>query len=180
MGILQSLDIEAFLHQSVGEWMSQQTSHQVAFRRYESGQSTLEIEWVRADAPEAIAACEQHGLNPAIALGGLSTTWRGRLGQETVERTERNLLILLPDRDNPRQGKLVYQLNGDRQSSVRGTYSLGSDEALTLITIDKETSLQERIWFASENLRLRSAVCKQQGGFSTASLNSDIRRLSRS
>jgi hypothetical protein len=34
---------------------------------------------------------------------------------------------------------------------------------------------EERLWFASPNLRLRTSILKRFGGFSMASLSSEIR-----
>jgi hypothetical protein len=52
---------------------------------------------------------------------------------------------------------------------------LGSDDALTLITEYETMSSEERLWFASPNLRMRVSVLKRYGGFSMASFTSEIR-----
>ncbi|MFS8836524.1 phycobiliprotein lyase, partial [Synechococcus sp. WC101] len=42
------------------------------------------------------------------------------------------------------------------------------------------TESEERIWFASPNLRLRASTVKRFGGFSMASFCSEVRKLSAS
>ena len=58
---------------------------------------------------------------------------------------------------------------------VAGRYKIGSDDALTLTTEYETTWYEERLWFASPNLRMRVSVVKRIGGFSTASFTSEIR-----
>ena len=58
---------------------------------------------------------------------------------------------------------------------VAGTYKMGNDGALTLITEYETMSSEERLWFASPNLRTRVGVLKRFGGFSMASFTSEIR-----
>jgi hypothetical protein len=59
--------------------------------------------------------------------------------------------------------------------SVAGRYRVGEDGALTLITEYETMSTEERLWFASPNLRMRTSILKRFGGFSMASFCSEIR-----
>jgi hypothetical protein len=56
-----------------------------------------------------------------------------------------------------------------------GQFAIGEDEALTLTTQHGETSSEERLWFASPNLRLRTSILKEANGFSATSFCSEIR-----
>ena len=56
---------------------------------------------------------------------------------------------------------------------------MGSDDVMTLITEDETMFSEERFWFASPNLRLRTSVLKRADGVSVAFVlfrNSDGRR----
>ncbi len=44
---------------------------------------------------------------------------------------------------------------------VAGSYKMGNDGALTLITEYETMSSEERLWFASPNLRMRVGVLKR-------------------
>ncbi len=58
-----------------------------------------------------------------------------------------------------------------------GSYVLAKDEALTL-TIDNGAGYwQERIWYASDNLRLRQTLLKQGEDFKIAGFYSEIRKI---
>jgi len=52
---------------------------------------------------------------------------------------------------------------------------MGDDDALTLMGESETLYSEERLWFASPNLRLRTSTIKQLDGFSTASFCSEIR-----
>jgi len=61
------------------------------------------------------------------------------------------------------------------KAPVAGRYVMGNDDALVLITEYESMYSEERLWFASPNLRLRTSVLKRFGGFSMASFCSEIR-----
>ena len=172
------MNLDKFLQQSVGEWLSQQTNHAAADARYESGRSTIAVEGLTASSPELVRVCQHHDLEPDATAVGLKRVWTGRLDGDTGDRTEETILVFLPEGDNPATGKLLCHSNAKgRSPNATGTYTFGSDGALTLKTAGETGSSQERIWFASENLRLHSTVFENTDGFSAASLSSDIRKL---
>ena len=61
------------------------------------------------------------------------------------------------------------------KTPVAGSYKMGSDDALTLTTEYETMWSEERLWFASPNLRMRVGILKRFGGFSMASFTSEIR-----
>jgi hypothetical protein len=61
------------------------------------------------------------------------------------------------------------------KAPVAGRYKMGNDGALTLTTEYETMWSEERLWFASPNLRMRVSVLKRFGGFSMASFTSEIR-----
>ena len=52
---------------------------------------------------------------------------------------------------------------------------VGWDEALTLIAESDTMYSEERLWFASPNLRMRVSMTKINGNFSTTAFTSEIR-----
>ena len=81
----------------------------------------------------------------------------------------------IPDPDRPNEGKLLRDVGYAEKAEVAGRYIIGSDDAMTLITEYETMYSEERIWFASPNLRLRTSILKRFGGFSMASFCSEIR-----
>ncbi len=174
------MDIVEFFQQSSGKWFSQRSSHHFAFKQSEGGKSTLLIEMLPKDAPTIVALCEHYGVNPTLALCGVHVTWDGKMEWDKGKPTGSTVLVLIADPAKPNQGQVLRQLSdaekGDAEKALgTGRYTLGNDDVLVLITENETLYSEERLWFASPNLRLRTSVLSQSGGFSTASFCSEIR-----
>jgi hypothetical protein len=91
------------------------------------------------------------------------------------KHTGSTVLVTVPDPDKPNEGKLLREMGYAEKTPVAGRYIMGSDQALTLITEYETMSSEERLWFASPNLRMRVSILKRFGGFSMASFTSEIR-----
>ena len=169
------MDIKEFFEQSAGKWFSQRTSHHLAFKQAESGKSNLTIEMLNADDPEVIKLCEQYNIDPQHALCGARVTWDGTMEWDKEKHQGSTVLVPVPDVEKPNEGQLLREMGYAEKAPVAGRYIMGSDQALTLITEYETMYSEERLWFASRNLRLRTSILKRFGGFSMASLSSEIR-----
>jgi hypothetical protein len=169
------MDIKEFFEQSAGKWFSQRTSHHLAFKQAESGKSNLTIEMLNADDPEVIKLCEQYNIDPQHALCGARVTWDGTMEWDKEKHQGSTVLVPVPDVEKPNEGQLLREMGYAEKAPVAGRYIMGSDQALTLITEYETMYSEERLWFASPNLRLRTSILKRFGGFSMASLSSEIR-----
>ena len=158
------MNIQDFFELSSGKWFSHRTSHHLAFKQAEDGKSDIVIEMLPPDHPEVVKLCQQYEIDPALAAGGAK-----------VSSNSTTVLVPVPDADNPSQGKLLLEIGETEKATVSGRYVMGTDQALTLFTEDENMSSQERLWFASPNLRMRVGTVKQFGGLSTASFTSEIR-----
>jgi hypothetical protein len=169
------MDIKEFFEQSAGKWFSQRTSHHLAFKQAESGKSNLTIEMLNADDSEVIKLCEQYNIDPQHALCGARVTWDGTMEWDKEKHQGSTVLVPVPDSEKPNEGQLLREMGYAEKAPVAGRYIMGSDQALTLITEYETMYSEERLWFASPNLRLRTSILKRFGGFSMASLSSEIR-----
>ncbi|BAY66249.1 hypothetical protein NIES22_63620 [Calothrix brevissima NIES-22] len=169
------MNIEEFFELSAGKWFSHRTSHILASQESESGKSNIIIEMLTADLPEVIKLCQINEVNPSHVGCAIKVTGSSAIAGDKEKHSGTNILVSIPDADNPNQGNFLWDKGNAEKASVAGRYTLGSDEALTL-TIQSETiSTQERLWFASPNLRMRVSVIKHQGGYSLTSFTSEIR-----
>ncbi|MBD3881562.1 phycobiliprotein lyase [Phormidium tenue FACHB-886] len=168
------MDITEFFQQSAGKWFSQRTSHHLAFKQAESGKSNIVIEMLPKDDPEVIKLCQQYEIDPALALCGTRVTWDGTMEWDKEQHSGSSVLVPVADPEKPNEGKLLRDMGYAEKASVAGRYVM-SDEALTLITEYETMYSEERFWFASPNLRLRTSVLKRFGGFSMATFCSEIR-----
>ena len=171
------MDIKGFFEQSAGKWFSQRTSHHLAFKQAESGKSNITIEMLSADSPEVVQLCQQYDIDPATALCGARVAWDGTMewDEDKEKHQGSTVLVPIPDPDKPNEGQLLREMGYAEKAPVAGRYIMGNDDALTLITDYETMYSEERLWFASPNLRLRTSILKRFGGFSMASLSSEIR-----
>jgi hypothetical protein len=170
------MDIQEFFQLSAGNWFSQRTSHHLAFKQSESGKSDIKIEMLPQNDPEVIKLCEEYQIDPALAWGGARVTWDGTMEWDEQKHAGSSVLVPIADPEKPNEGKLLRDVGYAEKAGVAGRYIIGSDEALTLITEYETMYSEERIWFASPNLRLRTSILKRFGGFSMASFCSEIRK----
>jgi CpeS-like protein len=174
------MNITDFFQQSAGKWVSQRTSHHPEFKQPQGGRSDFYIEALAADDPAVIQLCQAHGVDAALALAGVRTRWDGTMEQNQGKRAGSTLLVALSSSypqgvasAQPNQGTLLQPADAD--SAIVSRYVMGDDDALTLIAESPTFYSEERLWFASPNLRLRTSTLKRSGGFSTASFCSEIR-----
>jgi hypothetical protein len=166
-----------FFKKSEGNWFSQRTSHHLAFRKQEAGKSELSITCYDRDHPKVLAVCELHNVDPTSVAGGAEVTWDGTMAFD--EKTYQNIAVLVPvpDQDDPLSGLMLRDKGYAEEVPVAGRYRMNADESMTLVTEYSATESEERLWFASPNLRLRTGVVKRFGGFSMTTFCSEIRRL---
>ena len=169
------MNIQEFFELSAGKWFSHRTSHHLAFKQSEDGKSDITIEMLAQDHPEVVKLCQQYEIDPALAQCGARVSWNGTMAWDEEKHTGSTVLVAVPDADNPNAGKLLREMGYAEKTPVAGRYIMGSDEALTLLTEYETMSSEERLWFASPNLRMRVSVLKRFGGFSMASFTSEIR-----
>jgi hypothetical protein len=161
------MNIEEFFQLSAGKWFAHRTSHDLAGKPSTSTKSDIIIENLSAEHPEVVQLCQQQGIAPNLAACGAKVNWNDttRLNQKNTGST---VLVLVPDADNPNEGKFLRSTGG-------GRYRIGSDESLTLIAEEENIYTEERLWFASPNLRMRVSVVKHSHGSNVASFTSEIR-----
>lgn len=171
------MDAMEFFRRSAGRWRSQRTTHHLAFKQAEGGNSEIQVEALVADHPEIIALCEFHQIDPGLAAGGCRVSWGGSMGwdQEGENHEGNTMFALVPDEGNPRQGRLLRDRGYAEIMPVVGFYHMDDDGGLNLTTEYETMSSVERFWFASPDLRLRSSTVKRFGGFSTASFCTETR-----
>jgi hypothetical protein len=169
------MNIEEFFELSAGKWFSHRTSHHLAFKQSEDGKSDIVIETLAADHPEVIKLCQQYEIDPSAASCGARVTWNGTMEWDEEKHQGSTVLVTVPDADKPGEGKLLREMGYAEKAPVAGTYKMGDDGALTLTTEYETMWSEERLWFASPNLRMRVSVLKRFGGFSMASFTSEIR-----
>lgn len=170
------MDIQEFFSQCAGKWFVQRTNYQLATGKSESGKSDLLVEVLAPEDTTVVNLAQQGNFAPQLAWGGLKTSWDNSVDWGKPKKKGLMLIVPIPDQQDSHQGKLVCQK--DQEQLLLGEYFLGQDEALTLRGKNELFSWEERIWFASPNLRMRHTLVKNATNFCSTSFYSEIRRVS--
>ncbi|MFE4106472.1 phycobiliprotein lyase [Almyronema epifaneia] len=166
-----------FFRLSEGRWRSQRTTHHLPFRRAELGELEIRASALEAGDPRLAEICQLHQIDPALAIGGGSIQWQGSMAwdQDKAGHQGATIFALVPDEDNPKQGKLLRDIGYAEKAPVVGYFQVDNQGGLVLITDYEATSSVERFWFPNPNLRIRTSTVQRFGGFSTASFCAETR-----
>ena len=166
-----------FFQLSTGKWRSQRTTHHLAFKRSEAGESNIQVQALAADHPQVIEICQLHEVDPKLAIGGAFVTWQGAMGWDREDENHEGSTVfsLIPDADNPRQGSLLRERGYAEIVPVAGRYHMDDEDALVLTTEYETMSSIERFWFVTPSVRMRTSTVKRFGGFSTATFCTELR-----
>jgi hypothetical protein len=166
-----------FFQRSAGKWKSQRTTHHLAFRRSETGDSEIFVEALDAQHPKIVEICQMHTYDPSLAIGGAFVSWDGSMAWDKEDETHSGSTVfaLIPDADNPLAGTLLRERGYAEIVPIAGRYHIDELEGLVLVT-EYETMLTvERFWFAHPDLRLRTSTVQRFGGFNTATFCTESR-----
>ena len=169
------MTIEEFFQLSAGKWFSHRTSHDLAFKQSKNGKSEMIVEMLALDHPDVVKLCQQYEIDPSRANCGAKVTWNGTTESDNKKHSGSTVLVTVPDEGNTDEGKLLQEIVYAEKTPVTGRYKIGSDDSLTLTTESETMSSEERLWFASPNLRMRVSILKRFGGFAQSSFTSEIR-----
>ncbi|WP_310423294.1 phycobiliprotein lyase [Chamaesiphon sp. VAR_48_metabat_135_sub] len=172
------MNVREFFELSAGKWFSQKTSHHLTLKQSEHGKTDLVIEILPNDNPHVIQLCQQVGIDPSLTWGGAKYTWKGTVSWDTQPQNPANqqgetIVVSIPDLPAAHTGRLFRADNGTTPQVAQ--YQMGDDDALTLVTKQESICFEERIWFESDNVRLRTTMIAQANGDSLASFYSEIR-----
>ncbi len=161
-----------------GKWLSQRTNYN--FECNEAANAKSEIAITRlTDSPVTLAFQEKLGI-PATEtekLIVLILDWNTSVDWGQPKQTGQVVYGFLPNATVPEKGQLWRGTVDNKIPCLAGHYYLAEDECLTLHLQAEQTKLTERHWYASPNLRLRTSLIEQAGGYSHSAFYSDIRRL---
>ncbi len=171
------VDAKEFFQLSAGQWRSQRTTHHLPFRRAESGNSDIHVEFLAAEESQIIEICAMHDMDHNLAIGGAFVRWDGSMAwdKENEDHQGSTVFALIPEDNNLRKGKLLRERGYAEIVPVAGQYEMDEEDGLILITEYETMSIIERFWFINPNLRLRSSTVKRFGGFNTATFCAESR-----
>ena len=175
------MDIAEFVRLSLGCWRSQRSAHHLAFRHFEEVTSTINIEPLEISDRHVVELCKSHQIDPQLAQSPFSMRWEGESDWDEDETIQGStILVPIPDAKNHAQGRLLRGQGYAETIPAVGNYHFNNDGSFVLVTPYERAAAEEKIWFASPNLRFRVSLIKTSDGqgVTTASFSSEIRSLS--
>lgn len=191
---MAEMNIDTFVARSLGRWRSQRSAHHLAFAHFEEIRSMITIEELEKNDPAVLALCESQGVDHQAIATPFKMSWEGETdwNEDDVLKGQ-TVLVPVPDSpdnsldnssdsgsDNSGQGnsgKLLRDQGYAETIPAAGHYVIHPDGTFVLTTGYDRAAAEEKIWFASDNLRFRVSLIKTSDGkgVTTASLSSEIR-----
>lgn len=171
------MELSAFLSLCEGKWFSQRTHYAFGPQQADSHKSELTIEILPTLAEELVAVWPSWGdaLNSSALI--IQTSWDNAVDWGKPKQCGSLILAFLPDLTSGQQGQLWRSPWVHQREGFRGRYYLGEDESLSYSWKQGDLTSQERLWFASPNLRLRTCLIQKGDDFSHSAFYSEIRKL---
>jgi hypothetical protein len=173
------MDINKFLEQTGGQWFSQRTTYNLTQTEteVENSKANLTVEILAPDHPQITNLCQVNSLNSSLILGAIATSWDNSPDWGKPKQQGSSLLALIKNEDNEQTGQIYRVIKKPEPKIIVGTYVLGNDQALTFTLKQDNNSVEERIWFGSPNLRMRTIINKNQDQCTMTSFYSEIRKV---
>lgn len=165
------MDIVSFVETLAGKWFSQRTTHYLASQSSKAGQSSLLIEFLPATDASLVQFCEAQGQGTSGLACGLKVNQDSRLDGDTQTIQGTTWMAFFQPTDGGQGILLQGSLQG---AAAKGKYGL-ENEVLSFITQTPDGTIEERLWFANPNLRMRTSVFKVGDAERMASFCSEIR-----
>lgn len=183
-----NMDIDTFVARSLGRWRSQRSAHHLAFAHFEEITSMIDIEPLAKDDPAVLTLCESQGFDPNGIASPFKMSWEGETdwNEDDVLKGQ-TILVPVPDlatgnlttgnQPGTHTGKLLRDQGYAETIPAAGHYTITADGTFILTTGYDRAAAEEKIWFASDNLRFRVSLIKTSNGkgVTTASLSSEVR-----
>ncbi|TGG83841.1 MAG: phycobiliprotein lyase [Aphanocapsa feldmannii 277cI] len=168
--------IDSFVQRSLGTWESKRSGHNLAFRHVEEVESTIEILPVSLDDPGLAELLASHGIPADSIASPFHMAWEGTSDWDE-DATSKGSCTLVPLPSDNSNGRLLRSTGYTEQIPAIGTYRFSDDGCFILITPYEGSSAEERIWFATNDVRMRVSMMRTQSGRGVlqASFSSEIR-----
>lgn len=174
---VRSADAMEFFKHREGRWESWRVTHHLAFKRAESGESTISMKVLPKDDERIVALCKDHKVDPDLAQGGCYVTWMATMAwdQEGENHEGSTVFALVPDEGDMRRGRILRDRGYAEIVPIAGTYFLDDQDDLNLETPYDGGEVVEKFSFDGMDIVNRISTVRRFGGYSTATFATESR-----
>ncbi len=178
------MGIEDFISNSVGTWISMRTGHSLAFKHFEEVVSTLRINLLNKNDLRVNILLDKSEYSNRKANHPFEIIWESESDWEQKENNTESkgscVLIAISTSDN--EGIFIRSQGYTEKILALSNYYFLDDGTIVITTDYEQTTAEERIWFASRNVRCRASIIRSLNtkGILQTSFASEIRKISES
>ncbi|MEB3295396.1 MAG: phycobiliprotein lyase [Synechococcales bacterium] len=169
------MDIQAFFQLSAGKWSSIKSDHHVDVTQQQSGRSMIEMELLEPDHAAIAQLCQAHQISPDQIVCAAQVKWDGFLEGDTKNQVGSQVMAAIASTDDRRQGKLLRTSGRFATPAPATEFVFGAGNEITLTTEQGGLTMVERIWYESDNVRMRHTKIYRPDGSNSIVFCSEIR-----
>ena len=174
----KGMSVEEFFAKSHGDWKSQRSSHNLAWAQFEAVTSEIKITPRNLDDSQVLELCDANKVGVEQVALALAMEWEGESDwdDDTVMKGSTVMAVV---KDSERTGRLLRSMGYAEEIPAVGQWEMTPDGVFVLVTPYEAAAAEERIWFATDDLRMRVSQIRTSSGRGvvTASFSSEIRKL---
>ncbi|MGY6529337.1 MAG: phycobiliprotein lyase [Cyanobacterium sp.] len=168
------MDINTFIEKTAGNWFSQRTTYNVNQEAVDNSKANLNINLLEPHSDEAKTIWQQNSINPEDNTI-ITSDWDNSPDWGKPKKTGNSTMIINHKKEDLKNGK-IWRLVGNNKV-LEGKYTIADDESITFTISQDNQYVEERIWFANDNLRLRNTVVKDKNQVIETSFYSEIKKI---
>ena len=156
------MNIEEFFLKSVGEWNSMRSGHSLAFQEFDEVRSKINIVPSNSIDSRVIKFLKDNLITANSVNKAFLINWevKSEWGDENQKENSSGESILIPIEISKNEGKIIRSVGYTESVQVVSLYRILDDGTLIINSEYSHICTEERIWFASNNLRSRSSVTR--------------------
>ncbi|WP_299485136.1 phycobiliprotein lyase [Acaryochloris sp. IP29b_bin.137] len=167
------MNIQGFFQLSCGRWFTQRTCHQLGQASSEAHTAQMTVEFVDLADPGVKALSKDASIDLKYALCAVRIAWQEQDFQPQPPKQGQLIMVPIATTPTASQGQIFQGMDSGDINSCN--FKMGADQKLVLTGDLNPLTLEEQIWFASPNLRLRMSLLKQANQLHQATWYSEVR-----
>ncbi|MBE9221222.1 phycobiliprotein lyase [Cyanobacterium stanieri LEGE 03274] len=169
------MDINTFIEKTAGSWFSQRTTYNINKEAVDNSKANLDINLLDKDSNQAKVICQENNLKTEDNMTIITSEWDNSPDWGKPKKSGNSTMIINYQKDDLKNGKIWRLL--PNQKLLEGNFTIAEDDSLTFTIKEDTHSIEERIWFANDNLRLRNTVIKSKNQVIETSFYSEIKKI---